>query len=295
MAYLFHELTELMIKELNQHHAVNLCGFAEYGRERVLQDIKSYPPDNTLVLLVNMKTCRNRYVSFLQAMSAQAGSQNITAQSWGDIVNALEQQPKQVFLLLENFDALMDTVELDAAYQLDFLDNLNALKNRGRIQLVCATRERYNQSSFYLGQHAGPSNLDIPTRIEIKKHHFGQKKILATLSEINQKLSKKAQQVLCVYIEKHMYPYAFLVHIKPDLACLEQIDDDGLTEWIEQWKNSFKQNTKTPLTHWIDKIVSKLAYAAQFLFFQVKKLRFVLPLINSLKGLKDSLWKNNKN
>lgn len=66
-----------------------------------------------------------------------------------------------MWILLHNFDALLNNTQLDKQFGIAFFDQMNTLKNRPRCFLLCMTERPFRQYQLYAEQIHSLSPLDL--------------------------------------------------------------------------------------------------------------------------------------
>ncbi|MCV6636104.1 hypothetical protein [Candidatus Albibeggiatoa sp. nov. NOAA] len=246
--------TEQVVKALLENHSVNFIGEDIEGCSRVLEDIQHIALDNVIVVLVNVKSYHQSYQGLIGAIWAGCQqSRELESLDFATLVTALEKLDCRVILLLNYFDALLNTPDLDAKYDMKFFDNLNSLKQQSNISLLCATQKPHNHSWIYInGKIHSKSKLDLEKtylrklslknmRIEIQRHY-------PDLSDIE--LSDFTRTCY-----EHRDKYCFFQF------CLDSlIDEDvSLTSQLIDWKSDYEDyQPKFSLPKKADKGLEKL-------------------------------------
>ena len=143
--------TEKVLRTLLQRRqSINLIAERGCGGGRLLEDLRRCQPSNTQLLEVNMKNYVASYAGFLQDIAMQmnldVGTHERVA---GYLTEAVASSNKRLLLCLRNFDTLLDDPkDLDAKYDIAFLNELNALRNKPDIQLLYETQRPHNQCQF---------------------------------------------------------------------------------------------------------------------------------------------------
>ena len=155
------EFTENVVRALfRRRQSVNLIGENGGGSRRLLEDIQACDLPGVCIAEVDMKNYVVSYEGFLQDIASQLCPEN-TSDHLNELASsAAESQQQFVLLLFYNFDALLnDPVGLHPRYDVEFLNQLNALRNTPRTRLLCVTRQPHNQSVFK--GHSSWLNLEL--------------------------------------------------------------------------------------------------------------------------------------
>ena len=225
-------------------------GKVEHGRSRILEDIQGCKLRGWKVLMVNMKGHKYSYQGLINYLTDQMKFNNLTPKpkDLTDWVNQVVAKRKKVCLLLDNFDALLGDVEIDAPYRnQQFVYQLNAFSNHSHIVLLCATTETHLSSHFYIGtkQCSSPFILQkesMPTALAYEKIKDDlDRKLKENEYWENVKDEKNGGQYIAV-IHKHKEPYLFLVYVAERIQ-LQSNDIKRLpiAEKLKLWRKSFKE------------------------------------------------------
>lgn len=162
MSFLRPVYTEYLFKQL-QKQSLNVYGAEEQGRERLLVDLQELAkPAGILVLSANMKDFANNYAGFIKDLTRQLVQQMAIENSALSLEQLLDRPPpKTVWVLLHNFDAILNNTHLDKQFGIAFFNQLNALKNRPRCFLLCVTEKPYQKYHLYAEQIHRLSRLDL--------------------------------------------------------------------------------------------------------------------------------------
>ena len=136
-----------------QRRPINLIGPAGQGRARLLDDLRRIDDGRVVLWLhADLKAHRYSYAGLIKALWAQSGLSGGSPRKLGGLVDRLAADGRPVCLLLHHFDAILDNPDLDPAFDVAFLDVLNAAKNRG-ISLLCVTERAH--ASYLMVTRAG--------------------------------------------------------------------------------------------------------------------------------------------
>jgi hypothetical protein len=138
--------TENIFAQLQNGRSINLIGQPGTGRKRLLEDLKRLKLLKTTVVLVNMKTCRESYQRLLTEIWEQTGKNSAVPNNLTDLLRKFQTGNRRVWLLLDNFDALLNEVQLDEFYNEKFFETLNSIKNKPHCVLLCVTHKPHDQS-----------------------------------------------------------------------------------------------------------------------------------------------------
>lgn len=163
MSFLRPVYTGYLFKQL-QKQSLNVCGSAGQGRERLLADLHELAtPAGILVLTANMKAYAKNYEGFIKDLTRQLANQLAITDTSLSLEQLIDQhsQQKTVWILLHNFDAILNNTQLDKQFGIAFFDQMNALKNRPRCFLLCMTERPFRQYQLYAEKIHSLSPLDL--------------------------------------------------------------------------------------------------------------------------------------
>ena len=133
--------TEILVKQLYEGKSINLVGHPDAGRARMLDDIERCATATKHIRL-NMKAYRNSYEALLKSIATQMGIAYHEDTSMADLTGIISRQSVKVFMLIDNFDAVLDNPELDSKYTRSFFDTLNSLKTNPIFRSCVRRRSR---------------------------------------------------------------------------------------------------------------------------------------------------------
>ena len=289
--------TEILVKQLYEGKSINLVGHPDAGRARMLDDIVRCATATKHIRL-NMKAYRNSYEALLKSIATQMGIAYHEDTSMADLTAIISRQSVKVFMLIDNFDAVLDNPELDSKYTRSFFDTLNSFKNQANISLLCATTKPHENSSIYIGgrdfgtswlelQGEGLRDLDIENvEIELDRQ--------LTNSDLwkNTDADTKKMYLNEIFAEKNNYEFLCYVAKQFQLQNSTDIATLSVEEKIKRWRKEFEdlQPTKTAAKQaralrkgvkgwWIRFEMSKLA--------KLLPVRVILNFINEFRNKKE--------
>lgn len=155
------EFSALMIKTLvNDRKSVNVIGAKGSGKTRLLEDIMiCLPPDITMVQ-VNLKSYAGNYPGLMREIHRQLNLSGEVPQRLDKLFTGLEKPTRFYLVCFDNYDALLNNIHIDEKYDKDFFDDLNFLKNKGNMSLLCPTCKPHNSLPVFIaGESCGNSWL----------------------------------------------------------------------------------------------------------------------------------------
>jgi hypothetical protein len=261
MSFLRPVYTDYLFKQL-QKQSLNVCGSVGQGRERLLTDLHELAkPAGILVLIANMKAYAKNYDGFIKELTRQLANQLTISDSALSLEQLIDQhsQQKTVWILLHNFDAILDNTQLDKQFGITFFDQMNALKNRPRCFLLCMTERPFRQYQVYVEKiHSlSPLDLGLDTLTDLTRDECEQELQRRALGL----LDKHFRQLLA-RVYAHSSPYRFL-----DYACNRikvKANESKLFERrLEIWQDDFEQQDKRGVLGCLGKFRNKLTIVSR--------------------------------
>lgn len=202
--------TDSLYKKLKSGDSINIIGQRHNGQQRLLEDIAQLARQEGITALeIDMNKWKHHYAGFVDAVHDQLGqsmqtlssavlpaptdsSKALPAANQQHLSKVLSQQiinHKQILLLLNNYDALLDNPK--QRFPKSFFDDLNSLRNKANLSLCVLTEKSHLQYKVYYEAEDGKTldnklswlDLDI---IELPK---------PTMSEIREELHKRLDSV----------------------------------------------------------------------------------------------------
>lgn len=240
------EYTDYVYKLLDKN-SLNI--YAPHGRGQLrlladLQDLAHAQGDQ--VLVCNMKSYAENYQGFIEQLAIQIEhiDPNINAQELHSLADVFNDRinPSKTLLFLNNFDAILNTPQIDQRYDLDFFNHLNALKNQGH-RLICVTEAPHNNALVYInGEEHGNSWLDLK-KLELQPLSYDE--ITEELLRQKYKPYHHGFSLLIDTIKAHPQSYDFLDFIYPRLKFPDEVDNKLLKHRLATLQTEFKNSEKT--------------------------------------------------
>lgn len=230
--------TENIVKLLQRGTSVNLIGETGQGRSRLLADIQKLSLENTLILCVNMRTCRESYTGFIRELWRQLQNGREQPADLGQLMTQFEESDKKIWILLDNFDSLLNNPQIDKHFDVTFFDHLNAMRNSPQLVLLCGTDKSHDQSIVIiegeghrnswleLDKQPIPSLSRLEIESELKRRNLG-------VSE-----SDFSQLVDCIH--QNSCPYELLEFLLNRIVNQED-SDLAFSERLKKWKKRFRK------------------------------------------------------
>jgi len=247
MPLLHPTFTKYLFNEL-QKNSLNIYAPHGQGQLRLLEDLKQLlEAEGDLVFLLKMKSYAESYNGFIQQISNQIVNQlpeieSQTLSSFGDISTVLDKyaEKRRSVLLLHDFDALLDNPQIDESYDVNFFNNLNALKNKSH-RLVCITERPHNQSQVFVRQKVHSNSwLDLK-RIELPPLSYDE--IKQELLCYKFKSDHANFNALIDAIKSHPQSYQFLDFVRQKLM-FHDAEGAKFNKRLKKWHKEFSKREK---------------------------------------------------
>jgi len=225
--------TNRIAKELlEQCRPIKLIGDRGQGRRRFLDDLMGIDPD-IFWLRADLKKHRYSFAGMLETLWDQTGLTSYPPRTLGSLVDEFTADDRPVCLLLHHFDAILDKPDanLDAGFDVAFLDGLNALKNRG-ISLLCVTRRAHDRY-LMTTQSSGAAGSTLVLEPEALTP-LSQAEIRAELDRCLPGLNDNDLDLLTDSLLRHRRPLPFLGYVRRKLRdgdAAEWPFDERLSHW----------------------------------------------------------------
>lgn len=236
-------LTERVVQLLQRGRSINLIGGENAERRRLLGDIQQMTFPETTILPVNMKKYRHTYDGLLRELWTLLGRDGDKPDNISALIERYEEQDGRLFILMQNFDALLGTPDLDPRYNVTFYDALNYVKNRPNIALACATQQPHDQSVVFVeGKPLRTSWIDLePVRLPALTH-------TEIVLEVKRRLPDMYMQERSAVIDalrEHETPYKLLSYLSEKYLNRENAElvfQKRLKLWLKQFQVDAKNH-----------------------------------------------------
>ncbi|MCP4149538.1 MAG: AAA family ATPase, partial [bacterium] len=264
--------------------SINLIGAKGTGKTRLLEDIQKTALPKVLFVNINLKSYVNKYTGLLREVHSQLQLASEVPERLCELFENLEKEPRFYLLFLDNYDVLLNNTRLDGKYDKDFFDDLNFIKNKDNVSLLCTTCEPHNTQAIFIdGECIGNSWLtlekkDLPelTRHQLKEE-FGER--LDEYAELWFRTEIEERTLLMDAVHQHEYPYArlsFFISRFNNQTYEERIVD--FPKRLKRWQKEFKKQVKNSLNKKL--LVAKAATEGTLIATGVKKIK--IPILSSI-------------
>jgi hypothetical protein len=141
-------------KLIDKRLSLNLTGEKGAGKKRLLEDIRACKLPDTKILLIDLKGYTANYDGLLREIHSQLTLSGDVPGRLSELFEGMEKEPGHVLALLANYDALLDNARIDSQYDKDFIDDLNFIKNKNNVSLLCTSERPHNSSLVFIAGEA---------------------------------------------------------------------------------------------------------------------------------------------
>jgi hypothetical protein len=232
-------LTKHIIQRLERGDSLNLYGKPGIGKTRLLEDIRKAKLPDTLVILVSFRGYQHSCAGFCRAIWAESELQGKPPASFNEMIEQIAEEGKQVFLLIDDFQYILKNPDIDADYNQDFVNALNAVRNMSGVSLLAVSNEPINNLILFINKEPRTSVLNLNP---IKADDLLQADIL---TELNRRLnlSDEEKTLLASFLNDHEQNYDILKYIDTKIMTKA----DAALEFgkrLNRWHKSFKKERR---------------------------------------------------
>ncbi len=229
---------------INRRISLNLIGHKGTGKSRLCEDICRCRLAGVRVVYVDLKSYVDAYGGLLREIRQQLAVEGQLPARLGRLFEGLERRKTRYALLLGNYDALLDNPGMDGAYDVDFFDDLNAIKSKDNVSLLCTSRCAHNTLPVFIDRKSFRNSW-----LALEKEHLPALTEAQVTAELKRQVTESRWQwlentaddrdKLTTAIYKHPMPYALLGTLA------RQIDRQGEQERHIKFKRRLKGWLKT--------------------------------------------------
>jgi hypothetical protein len=265
------------------------------GKTRLLEDIVNCKLTDTTIVFVNLKSYVDNYKGLVREIHSQLGLNIEVPERLDQLFGGLEKQPVRYLVFLDNYDALLDNPGNDEGYDVNFFDDLNFIKNKDNICLVCTTCQSHNSQPVFINKKSyrnswltlekeilpSLSRRQILQELERKVDEYNWLRLKSNLDE---------KELVLDYILKHPLPYPRLCFLAGKFN--KKTDEDieikfkkRLNKWMEEFDKLNKISIDKRL-HGIKTKAEGLKIASGLNKLKIPIISDILNLIKKKLGIK---------
>ena len=232
--------TKRLFEKLKDGDSINLVGKRGTGCDRTLADLSQMAREEGIpVLMMDMNEYKISPDAFSRAVweqihhrpmeipgpafppastTAVSIPQTNMPMQISEILARRDGKPAHLFLLLDNFHKLMDN--RGQKFPRKFFDDLNSLKNRPHISIICVTEKSHLQYRIYI-PNENPDNANNTSWLDLTFLKLSKLKTEEIKNELNRQLGqvdnwKKEQEkeIIIRGIKSHEHPLELLELLK---------------------------------------------------------------------------------
>jgi hypothetical protein len=162
---LYPTFTQRLLRRLaDERRSVNLIGLPGDGARRVLQDLRALCPPDVRLLYADCQNYRHDYAGLMAALAAPLAPSGVVADMAG-LSAALDTIHAPAWLMLDRFDSLFNSPDLDVRYNCQFfVAHINSLRNRRNLVLLTLTARPHRHYVVLCdGKNTSPPDLEPET------------------------------------------------------------------------------------------------------------------------------------
>ncbi len=255
-------LTKLIIQRLQRGDSLNLFGEPGIGKTRLLEDIRNSGLKNTIITKVSFRGHQYSYEGFCRAICTEGRFQKISSTGLSEIIEEFQKiEDKQDFIMIDDFQYLPENPDIDPAYNQQFIDNLNSIKNASGVSLLVVTLKPVNNLIIFINKQPVTSVLNLDF-IEVPPLQH---------EEIRKELDRRFEQdildeqekiLLCSHLNEQSGNYELLKDYEVKILTKADAAMD-FTRRLRKWNKEFKKGRQPSGMKLISRIREKIRVIRQ--------------------------------
>lgn len=261
--------TNTIYAKLKRGDSLNLVGAKNTGRKRLLEDLKELASQEDTpiqVILIDLNGVKHSFDGFEEQVREQLDlpliatspstnllpegkKENLPASNvpmdMSILLEKYDLHKKKLFLLLHNFDAILDNAE--QRFPKSFFDDLNSFKNKSNISLCCVTQKPHLQSRIKYQTPDKNQIIDTLSWLDLRVIDIVKPNQSEVREEINKRLKdsirwqEEGQKEKAIEaITDHQCPFEFLNLLSDNYEInIREIDVDSR---LKKCYDKFLQN-----------------------------------------------------
>jgi len=248
------EYTKSIIQTLiRDRNSIDLIGQRGAGKTRLLEDIRECKLPGIHIVTVNLKEYVENFGGLLREIHRQLGLNGEVPAKLDRLFDGLDNRETFYLVFLDNYDALLENIQKDDGYDANFIDDLNFIKKKENVRLLCATAEAHNKLLFFVKNESHRNSW-----LNLELEHLPALTAMQIQAEMERRLGiSRAQlekQYHCQYkilenrIHNQELPYARLQALVKKLR--RQTEDEQNIKFekrLQKWLEEFEEDNKKSL------------------------------------------------
>lgn len=248
------EFTRYIINILiNRRMSINLIGKMGTGKSRLLEDICQCRLPGVQVVYVDMRSYVDKYQSLLREIQQKLELGGDVPLKLGQLFTGLEKRRNRYVIILGNYDALLDNPDMNGNYDVDFFDDLNFIKNKNNVSLLCSSCCAHNTLPVFIDRKSFRNSWLV-----LEKIHLPKLTIMQINDELDRQLFKphrnwldstpNARDKLVSLLSRHHMSYELLIALARQINYQSSEDQEiKFKRRLRSWKKDFDRDRKFSL------------------------------------------------
>jgi hypothetical protein len=147
------DFTRIIFKELTiDRISINIIGKKGNGKTRLIRDLEKINCENIDVIYINMKEYVFNFGRMIEDIRDMVNidETKITNNSISEVFEVADKNIYYIFCI-DNYDAILQELNMDNKFNEEFFNDLNSIKNRTNVSLLCTSKIAHDKMLVYLG------------------------------------------------------------------------------------------------------------------------------------------------
>ncbi|MCP4109151.1 MAG: ATP-binding protein [Desulfobacteraceae bacterium] len=234
--------TKLVIQRLQRGDSINLFGKTGIGKTRLLEDIRKSGLENTHIIHISFQGYQNSYEGFSRAIRSEFGIEENFSTSLDGTIEEMQKKEKQNFILIDDFQYLPENPDIDPAYNQQFIDNLNSIKNASNVSLLVVTQKPVNNLIIFINKQPVTSvlNLDFVEVFPLQHEEIRNELDRRFEQDI---LNEQQKILLCSHLNEQTNNYELLKYYEVKILTKADVATD-FSRRLNKWQHESKKKKR---------------------------------------------------
>ncbi len=241
------DFTKSIIASLvDKRLSINLISEKGTGKTRLLEDIQKCNLSGTCIVNINLKSYDNNYDGLLKEIHRQLELSGEVPERLYQLFEGLE-EGSFYLVFLDNYDALLDNPKIDGKFDVNFFDDLNAIKNKDNVFLLCITCRPHNTLPVFIEGESFRNSW-----LTLEEIYIPSLTRVQLMDELERQLGDKWQgmnlddkESLLVCIRKKKLPFRRLCFLTGKIKTQTYEDEEHkFKKKLKIWMKEFKKSKK---------------------------------------------------